>query len=145
VLQALSSESAWALCRCLSLPLQPDHPLYSLRAPGAEDRFERQTPWERHYLELASRIGCILFWLPRESKLNPRLGSIPYASGSRDELGEWRGRLAYDKSIRLVIGAHPKFPLLGPIAYSYRQVCGPDFPIYRTLEETVEAALAKAF
>ncbi|MDP3992919.1 MAG: hypothetical protein Q8Q05_01765 [bacterium] len=121
------------------------HPLYEYRVTGEEERFERQTPWERHYLTLASKVGCIIFWLPEESKTKPRKGNRPYACGSRDELGEWRGRLIYDRSIRLVIGAEARFPGLNPVVYSYREVCGNDFPIYSTLEETVQAAIAKAF
>lgn len=122
-----------------------DHPLYQYCIPGEEGRFERQTLWERHYLALASRLGTILFWLPEESKTNPRKGGRPYACGSRDELGEWRGRLIYDPSIKLVIGAEERFPLLGPIVCSYQAVCGKDFQVHNSLEETVQAAIAKAF
>lgn len=36
------------------------------RHPGNNGRSERQLEWEKHYLELAAKNGCIIFWLPVE-------------------------------------------------------------------------------
>ncbi len=119
------------------------HPLKSFRQFGTEDGFDRQLTWERYYLDMAAKKGCIIFWLPCESTVNPRLGPDPYAMDTRGELGEWRGRLMHDPSLRIVIGADSSFPGLSQIKRNFNLALGSDFPIYSTLEKTVLAAVRR--
>lgn len=120
---------------------EKDHPLMSYRVEGSEDFFDRQLTWERHYLEISAHRGCLIFWLPCESKTLPRTGSDPYAMDTRGELGEWRGRLMSNRKLRIVIGAEPEFPGLSQIQRNFDIATSSDFPIYETLEETVTAAV----
>lgn len=120
------------------------HPLMQYRMGGNTDFFDRQLTWERYYLERASEEGCIIFWLPEESKLNPREGNEPYAMDTRGELGEWRGHRKYRPNVRLVVGAEKGFPGLSQIERNFRLALGYDFPIYPTLEATVWAAVQMA-
>jgi len=109
--------------------------------------FQRQLEWERHYLDWASKNGCIIFWLPCESKDEPRQGNEPYAMDTRGEIGEWRGRLMNNSiftTMNLVIGGEFGFPGLETIHRNFEQALREKFPIYPTLEETVKAAIIKA-
>jgi hypothetical protein len=120
-----------------------NHPLMAFRLDGDEDCFDRQLTWERYYLEMAADFGCLIFWLPREDRTNPRVGYEPYAMDTLGELGEWRGRLMYDSSLRIVIGAEPGFPGLSQIQRNFNLATRSEFPIYGTLDETVVAAVKK--
>lgn len=121
----------------------PTHPLLTFHSPGVENYFDRQLTWERYYLELAGTSGCIIFWLPYEDTADPRIGSEPYAMDTRGELGEWRGRLIYDRNLRVVVGAEKDFPGLSQIERNFRQALKLEFPIYSTLADTVAAAVKK--
>lgn len=117
-------------------------------AEGKEE-FVRQLPWERHYLDLASgwepgiANACILFWLPCESTVNPREDG-PYAQDTYGELGWVRGMARAKKDLRVVIGAEPDFHGYSQIKRNAQADFGPDFRIYSSLEETVEAAIKKS-
>jgi hypothetical protein len=126
----------------LPCPYEMSHPLQAFKVAGKQNFFDRQLPWERYYLGLAATHGCLLFWLPAESKINPRLDG-PYAQDTYGELGEWRGRLMYEPTLRIVIGAEPNFPGLSQIQRNFNQATGTDFPIYNTLEKTVAMAVEK--
>jgi hypothetical protein len=105
----------------------------------------RQTVWERQYLNRASepRRGCVLFWLPCESKIEPRNDHNPYARDTYGELGEWRGRLMANPNLSVVVGAEEKFPGLSVISCNFNRALGREFPIYPTLADTVDAAIKK--
>ncbi len=120
-----------------------DHPIMEYEIKGQNDIFERQNAWERYYLELAANGGCIIFWLPCESKADPRTNGEPYSMETFGELGEWRGRLMHNSNLRIVIGAEPGFIGLSPIQYNFDCATRSKFPIYKTLEETVAAAVKK--
>lgn len=110
--------------------------------PGPTNVFERQLDWEQHYLELAGvgrGPGCIVCYLPLESKTEPHPGPEPYGMDTRGELGEWRMRMKYENA-RLVVGAHPDFFGLSQIGRNFSKVLGYDFPIYSSMEETLDAA-----
>src|SRR6266403_4758892 len=63
-----------------------DPPLDGVRTTA----FFSQTMWERNYLEMAAERGAIIFWLPEESKTNPRKKEDgPYARDTYGELGRW--------------------------------------------------------
>lgn len=121
-----------------------DHPLQAFRAEDMDRPFDRQLAWERHYLGLASRKGCIIFWLPCESQSSPRADGLPYAMDTRGELGEWRGRLMYDKTLKAVVGAEAGFPGLDVIQRNFNLALSCDFPIYGSMEETVNASVKMA-
>lgn len=118
-----------------------NHPLMESRLGWNEGHFDRQLTWERHYLEEAARSGCILFWLPEEDKEHPHPGPEPYGMDTRGELGEWRGQMMYDGTIRLVIGAEVGFHGLSQIQRNFEQALKRKFTIHETLEATVAAAV----
>lgn len=73
--------------------------------------------WERRWLLRASQAGCLVFWLAKEDSRHPRRDGTPYASSTRGELGEWRGRLMADvrQRLGLVLGGDSSFPGLRTI------------------------------
>ncbi len=119
------------------------HPLWKYRMVGDDKYFDRQLTWERHYLDLASRRGCIIFWLPCESETAPRTGEGSYAMDTRGELGEWRGRLMHNRDLPIVIGAEVNFPGLSQIQRNFNLALGTDFTIYPTLGSTISAAIER--
>jgi hypothetical protein len=119
------------------------HRLRVFTVDGEKNQFDRQTHWERFHLKIAALTGCLIFWLPCESKTNPRQGNGPYARDTYGELGEWRGHLMHDPALRIVVGAEQDFPGLDKIKYDFCAATSSNFPIYGTLEETVAAAVRK--
>ncbi len=122
-----------------------NHPLFAHRLEEQEGSFPHQTNWERYYLRGAgekARSGCIVFWLPRESAINPRSDGNPYARDTYGEIGRWAMKP------RVVVGAEAGFPGLDQIKHNLdadlsdigKKIA---FPIYDTLEKTIEAALRK--
>jgi hypothetical protein len=123
--------------------LPKNHNAVTKKVEGDQNYFPRQLDWERYYIELASKQGCLMFWLPVESKTNPRIGGGPYATDTRGELGEWRGRMMYDKSARVVIGGQEGFDGLDIIQRNFKHALGDTFQLYDTLEHLVVAAVKK--
>jgi len=122
-----------------------DDELFSHRVPGRDNLFDRQTEWERHYLRIAAigsryRSACILFWLPIEDKQHPRSDGNPYARDTYGELGRWARDAALTGG-RIIVGAEADFPGLSVIEANLRLDVGKSFPIYSTLQETVEQAV----
>ncbi len=102
--------------------------------------FPRQRAWERHYLDIASQNGAILFWLPGESEHNC---SKSYGAMTRIELGQWMTRSRYESNLRWCIGSDGKFSEIDTISYDL----GLDVPskkIFGSLEETCDEALRLA-
>lgn len=123
------------------------HALASRFMRGPNTCFPRQLNYERHYLALAGldpRPGCVLFWLRCESEEDPHPGPEPYSMDTRGELAEWRMRMAFQNA-RVVIGAEPEYHGLSQIQRNYSLELGYEFPIYQTLEATVNAAAEMAF
>src|SRR4051812_22479223 len=123
------------------------HPLYRFAVESNETKtFENQTPWERIYLALASKSnpGGIIAWFPRESDTDPRHDGSPYGRDSYGEVGEWRGRMMADPSIRFTLGAEPGFPGRDVMKRNFDEALHMNFPIYSSLEETIDAAVRKA-
>ena len=104
---------------------------------GDESFFPRQRAWERHYLDIASKTGAILFWLPEETEHNC---NKVYGAMTRLELGQWMTRYKLDKSIRFCVGSDGKFSELNTIAFDLK-LDAPDKKIFSTLEETCDEAL----
>lgn len=116
------------------------HPLNSFLMEGENRYFYSQIPWEDHYKDIASKTGCIIFWLPKDSKNNPAVGADPYAMTIRDQVGEWRGRFVYNRKIQMVVGIEPGFPGQCDIEDRFNFATRSYFPVYSTLAETVTAA-----
>lgn len=134
-----------------------DHEFYSLKVTGIpeESYTEEQkkithsrTDWERYHLEIASRLGGIIFWLGKEDERNPRTRKDgPYARDTYGELGEWRARMFYEQKynntqINLVIGANSDFHGLAQIERNFKRMVGEHFQISSTLDETVRKVIS---
>ena len=109
--------------------------------PGDENYFSRQRAWERHYLDIASKTGAILFWLPGEIEHDCQK---VYGAMTRVEIGQWMTRYNFDKNVRFCIGSDGKFPELHTIAFDLR-IDAPDKKIFLTLEETCAEAARLAY
>ena len=120
-----------------------EHPLMADVVTAGNISFGRQLIWERYYLDMAAKRGCLLFWCPCESKEFPRSDGEPYATDTRGEIGEWRGHLMHDQSLRVVIGADPMFPGVERIRANFEQGLRLDFPFHTTLEDVVRAAVQR--
>jgi hypothetical protein len=104
---------------------------------GNESFFSRQREWERHYLDIASKDGAILFWLPKEEEHDCQKA---YGAMTRFELGQWITNYRHDNSLKFVIGSDGGFSELRTISYDL-QLDAPDKEIYDTLERTCLGAL----
>jgi hypothetical protein len=101
------------------------------------DYFPRQRAWERHYLDIASRTGAILFWLPGEARHDCKK---IYGAMTRIELGQWMTNYRHNNSLRICIGSDGTFPELDTIKYDL-SLDAPDIPIKESLEETCLEAI----
>lgn len=111
--------------------------------PTSQIEFESQIKWERHYLELASIYGAIIFWLPVEDKDNPRpKADGPYARDTYGELGRWSVRSSKELAT-VIVGADPKFSGLSVIQKNFDEDHGEPFKIHNTLDETLFSAVRK--
>jgi hypothetical protein len=104
---------------------------------GDENYFPRQRTWERHYLDIASKKGAILFWLPGEAEHNCEK---VYGAMTRMELGQWITRYSLDNKIKICIGSDRNFQELDTIKYDL-SIDAPDKKIFNSLEETCDEAL----
>lgn len=122
------------------------HEIFIYRVSGEEDNYSRQTLWERNYLEIIAnkKNGCVIFWLPCESKDNPRNDGNPYARDTYGELGEWRGRMINNPNLHITIGAESGFLGLSQISANFNDALKKDFPIYTSISDTVLSAIRKA-
>lgn len=106
-------------------------------AKGDNNFFSRQRAMERHYLDLASKKGVIMFWLPGEEK---HKCEKVYGAMTRYELAQWSTRYSFDNSLRICIGTDGKFPEMRTIAYDLG-LDAPKIKIRNTLEETCNEAI----
>ncbi|MDP2906568.1 MAG: hypothetical protein Q8O03_01365 [Nanoarchaeota archaeon] len=104
---------------------------------GDDNYFPRQRAWERHYLDIASKKGTILFWLPGEEQHNCEK---VYGAITRLELGQWMTNYKHDKSVRFCVGSDGEFPELDTNKYDL-SLDAPDKDIKKTLEETCYEAI----
>ncbi len=126
----------------------PDHTLYSRQVMGGKSNgFDDQLSWERYYLDLAARQGCIVFWLPCESRTHPRNDGQPYATDTRGEIGRWSVKTACDPRLRMVFGAENGFPGLDVMVRNIEKDYAEHkrkLTFHSSLEETAEAAIRRA-
>ena len=109
-------------------------------ASGDETYFPRQRAWERHYLDIASKTGSILFWLPGEAEHDC---NKEYGAMTRVELGQWMTNYRHNKNVRFCIGSDGNFSELHTIEYDLK-LDAPDKEISKTLKETCMEALRLA-
>ena len=107
---------------------------------GDENYFSRQRAWERYYLDIASKAGAILFWLPGEAEHNCQKS---YGAMTRLELGQWMTHYRYNKSARFCIGSDGKFSELDTIKYDL-SMDAPNKRVISTLEETCKETIRLA-
>ena len=110
-------------------------------ATGDETYFPRERAWERHYLDIASKIGAILFWLPGEAEHDC---NKVYGAMTRVEIGQWMTRYNLNNNVRFCVGSDGKFPELHTIEFDLR-LDAPDKEIKKTLEETCTEAMRLAY
>ncbi len=122
-------------------------PLIAKGEHGVEGKFVRQLNWERYYIDLASKHGCQIIWLPEESKTNPR-DEGNYANDTLGEIARASVELKYNPQNRVVAGAEKGFYSLSQIQRNFALDQGSTgdlkFPFYETLELTILAAVKKA-
>lgn len=130
-----------------------EHPLAEHFVQPFSQAPNRQLVWERHYMEQAAigdyksdytTPGCLIFWLPLESKSDPHPGPEPYAMDTRRELGKFTALYGW-AGARVVLGGDRQFYGLDVILNEFADVSGTDtFPYYETMSELVEAALSES-
>lgn len=120
------------------------HPLSKHFFKGPVDTASRQTDWERFFLDESGRRsrrgGCIIAWLPCESREFPRTDGQPYARDSYGEIGEWRGRLMHDPKLRFAIGAEEGFPGLSVMKRNFELALEERLTFQSTLNDTIREA-----
>lgn len=102
--------------------------------------FPRQRAMERHYLDLASKKGAIMFWLPGEEK---HKCEKVYGAMTRYEIAQWSTRYHFNNSLKITIGTDGKFSEFHTIAYDL-ELDAPQIKINKTLEETCNQAIKLA-
>jgi len=123
---------------------------------GAPLLFQSQTKWERYYLHEAAIHGCVIFWLPVESKTKPRKKEDgPYGRETYGELGRWSMSSActitpnhhkfFDpekpKHVNIAIGAEFEFPGLKQIQDNFNEDHQGRFLFHSSLEFTITEAV----
>jgi hypothetical protein len=122
-----------------------DHPLFGhsiVPELNAYD-FPRQTLWEREYIMHAMLHGCLIFWLPCESKTNPRpKDQGPYARDTYGEIGRYFTHKAYQQNLRIVLGAEKQFPGLDQILCNLSvDIQSLHTHVWSNLPDTIESAV----
>jgi hypothetical protein len=126
-----------------------------LAVKGIDPPYSSDVEWKRHYMEISAMAGCLVFWLGREDKEETSEISLegPYACEVYGEQAEWAFRLARSESIKgvtsipelkVVFGIHHSFPGYKIIVENWKELLGPDFPIYGRLQDVLEATVKMA-
>lgn len=114
----------------------------SFEVQGSSASFVDQLEWEIYYFSLATKNGCVLFWLPEEDKFYPRTDGCPYAMMTRDEIGRGREVKRQVPNSGIVMGGENSFPGIAEIERYNNIILGEGIlPINPTLEMTVDAAI----
>ncbi len=105
---------------------------------GEEKYFPRQRVWENYCMDIISKKGCVMFWLPGEQNHNC---NKPYASMTRKELGDITKAYKYSgKKIHFCMGSDGKFFELDTLMVDFARDC-PNKKIFDSLEKTCTEAL----
>jgi len=123
------------------------HPLAQHFMEGAGHRFDRQLEWERYYITQAATewpYGCVLFWLGTQQEPRAKAAG-PYAQDTYGELGELRGRMIYEKRIRIVIGAESEFPGIDVIQRNFAHALKQrSYQLFSHIDDTAKAAVRRS-
>lgn len=111
---------------------------YLVDANGED--FPRQRTWEKHYLDIASKTGAVMFWLAPEVTHNCKKS---YGATTRWELSQAVTHYMHDRKYSFCVGADPKFPELKVIECDMAEDT-PDKKIFGSLEETCKEAVKLA-
>ncbi len=103
----------------------------------SSERFSRQREWELHYLDVASKMGAVMFWLPGEAE---HYCNKSYGAMTRLELGEMIASYKTDRSLHFCIGTDGKFSEFDTIKVDMKEYA-PYKKIFSSLEETCDEAL----
>ena len=130
-----------------------EHPLAEHFVQPFSQAENRQLVWERHYMDQAAigdydreqtTPGCLIFWLPLESELDPHPGPEPFAMDTRRELGKFTALYEFFGA-RVVLGGDRRFYGLDVILNEFADAAGTDtFPFYESMSDLVGVALAEA-
>ncbi len=70
-----------------------------------EKLYPNQASWESNYMKKASIKGCLIFWLEKESRSEPRpKTSGVYAQDTRVEIGMWIEKINNNSKLKVKIG-----------------------------------------
>jgi hypothetical protein len=128
-----------------------DHPLRQYFLEGRLDP-GHQLDWEYWWMQEAARwstirMGCLFFWLPRESETSPRPGGC-FARDTRCELGVWIVEKRINPTIQLVVGGQPEVSEAEPgfdgfdvLERNFKLRLGQEYAFHRTLEATLDAVV----
>jgi len=108
---------------------------------GNEFYFSRQRAWERYYIDIASKTGAVLFWLPGEAEHNCKK---VYGAMTRFEAGLVLGWYKYDKGVSFCVGTDGRFSEFDTMLYDFT-TDAPDKKINNSLEETCREAVRLAY
>jgi hypothetical protein len=134
------SEKAPELTSACPYMREPKENLKQYVVNGDWSRFTRNRMWERHYLDIASKKGAIMFWLPGE--VNHKCEKS-YGSMTRLEFGECLSDYRNDNSHSFCVGSDGKFSDLQQLLYDM-SLDAPDKKMFFSLEETCDEAIKLA-
>ncbi|PJC56200.1 hypothetical protein CO026_01655 [Candidatus Kaiserbacteria bacterium CG_4_9_14_0_2_um_filter_41_32] len=125
-----------------------EHPLHEYFYEPFSQAPNRQLHWERHYMEQSSGLrgghGCLIFWLPLESKESPHPGPEPYAMDTRREIGKYTAFMQ-THGANLVVGGDKAFFGLSVILDELADAAGADtFEFHEDMGDLADAAIKVA-
>jgi hypothetical protein len=105
---------------------------------GDSNYFQRQRAWEWHYMSLAAKKGCILFWLPGEIQHSC---DKSYAFMTSNEFGHWTAYKQWEQ-VNLAIGRDGNFREWSTLEFDLKKKV-PEMitNIKETLEDTCKEAI----
>lgn len=133
---------------------EPEDPVYKYLRIGDGQKFHDALGWERYYLRGAAQKGCLVLWMPEESKTHPKLDGI-FGRDTRPESGEWRAKCAANRNLRIEAGIEPGFSGASVVQRNFwYEFQDPDrspllpadqtsFTFHDKLEDTLRAALVR--
>lgn len=121
------------------------YPLMTQAMLGKQNVFPRQVNWERFYMQQAATNGCLIFWLPEQSKTNPRpISTGPYGRDSYGELGRWSAELKYNPHYKIAFGGEEGFSGIDLIRRNLLDDLKKDYPFFDNLPDLVSFAISLA-
>lgn len=110
-------------------------------AMKGEEGFERNLGWEKHHYKYALKKGCMMFWLPTQSRVIK--SDKRFARDTQKELGFVLGKLDDNLDPRFILGGSEKHDGYDVTIRDFREYI-PETPYYLNLEDTCDAAIRVA-